>query len=417
MKAKIGVELLRSDKVKPRDKPFEIYDTELKGFTLRIQPDWYDKTGKKMPGAKTYLVRYRLSNGKQTRAVIGSHKEFTPAQARDKATEIRRAVKNGVDPTKKEEPAVNHTFLSFLNDEYSPWAEAHRKDGKATIKRLNACFAEFSALPLTEISASIVEKWRTERLNNGKQPSTCNRDLTALKALLSKAVEWEYLDNHPLAKVKPSKVDGHAKVRFLSKEEECCLMQALDDREEKARTERATANAWRKERGYPLFPDLNAVAFIDHLKPMILVSLNTGVRWGELISLTWDAVDMDQALLTVKGDTAKSGKTRHIPLNATAMDALKGWKEQSSGELVFPGRDGNMLDNVNRSWSALLKASKIENFRWHDMRHSFASWLVMAGVDLNTVRELLGHSDLKMTLRYAHLAPEHKAAAVAMLVR
>lgn len=295
--------------------------------------------------------------------------------------------------------------------------EAHRKDGKATVKRLKACFTEFSALPLTEISAPIVEKWRTERLNNGRQPATCNRDITALKALLSKAVEWEYLSNQPLAKVKPSKVDGHAKVRFLSKDEEYRLMQALNDREAKARAERASANAWRKERGYPLFRDLNAVAFIDHLKPMVLVALNTGIRWGELISLTWSAIDMDQALLTVKGDTAKSGKTRYIPLNTTAMDALRGWREQSSGEFIFPGRDGNALNNVKRSWSALLKAANIENFRWHDMRHSFASWLVMAGVDLNTVRELLGHSDIKMTLRYAHLAPEHKAAAVAMLVR
>ena len=85
--------------------------------------------------------------------------------------------------------------------------------------------------------------------------------------------------------------------------------------------------------------------------------------------------------------------------------------------LVFPGKNGKRFNNIRRSWAGVLDAAKISGFRLHDLRHTFASRLVMAGVDLNTVRELLGHSDYSMTLRYAHLAPEHKAAAVARLVR
>lgn len=85
--------------------------------------------------------------------------------------------------------------------------------------------------------------------------------------------------------------------------------------------------------------------------------------------------------------------------------------------LVFPNpQTGTQFDSVKKAWSSILKAADIKDFRWHDMRHHFASKLVMAGVDLNTVRELLGHADIKMTLRYAHLAPEHKANAVAKLV-
>lgn len=417
MKAKIGVELLRSKLVKPQDKKIEIYDTDLKGFGLIVYPDVVKSDGQVTPGSKIYIARYRLSNGKQTMARIGRHTLFTPSQARDEAEKILRKAKEGTDPSKEKKTTAPHTFKSFLDDEYSPWAEVHRKDGKATVKRLKSRFSDFFDLALMEINPLIVEKWRTGRLNDSKQPATCNRDLTALKAFISKAVEWDHLESNTLTKVKPLKVDCVAKVRFLSDEEEQRLMKALDDREETARVERTTANIWRKDRGYPLFQDLNAVTYLDHLKPMVLISLNTGVRWGELTNLMWNSVDLKKALITVIGDKAKSGKTRHIPLNSIALNALKEWKKQSNGIVVFPGKDGNALDNVNKSWHSVLKTAQIENFRWHDMRHHFASWLVMAGVDLNTVRELLGHSDLKMTLRYAHLAPEHKAAAVSLLVK
>ena len=418
MNAKIGVELLRSKQVKPLEKKFEICDTELKGFTLTIHPDVIKPDGSILPGGKIYGVRYRLPNGKQGRKSIGRHTSYTPLQARDAAKNILDNVKkNGLDPAKEQKPVIVYTLQSFLDDEYSPIVEANNKDGKATVKRLKACFSDFLELPLTEITPQIVEKWRSGRLKDSKQPSTCNRDLTALKALMTKAVEWEKLESHALSKVKPSKIDSEAKVRYLSEDEEKRLMKALDEREAKNRTERIAGNTWRKERGYPLYQDLDSVTFTDHLKPMILVSLNTGVRWGELAGLTWGAVDMEKALLTVKGGTAKSGKTRHIPLNSIALNALKEWQKQSGGAVVFPGRDGNTLDNVNKSWHTVLDAAEIKSFRWHDIRHHFASWLVMAGVDLNTVRELLGHSDLKMTLRYAHLAPEHKASAVAKLVK
>jgi site-specific recombinase XerD len=93
-------------------------------------------------------------------------------------------------------------------------------------------------------------------------------------------------------------------------------------------------------------------------------------------------------------------------------------KQSGNGTgLVFPGAEGKTRNNIKKAWNNLLKTAQINNLRWHDLRHNFASKLVMAGEDLNTVRELLGHSDLKMTLRYAHLSPEHKASAVARLVK
>jgi len=167
-----------------------------------------------------------------------------------------------------------------------------------------------------------------------------------------------------------------------------------------------------------LLRDLDTLPFADHLKPMVITSLGTGMRRGELFALTWEFVDADLKIISVDGNYAKSGKTRHIPMNSDVLQTLLDWKRQTSaiGGLVFRSANGSKFDNVNSSWERVLREAKIENFRWHDMRHTFASRLAMANVDLNTIRELLGHADYNMTLRYAHLAPSHKAAAVERLV-
>jgi integrase len=145
---------------------------------------------------------------------------------------------------------------------------------------------------------------------------------------------------------------------------------------------------------------------------MVLLSLNTGLRRGELTSITRGDVDLRAKVVAICGGYSKAGRARHIQLNSEAIEVLKRYKKQHSGEgRIFT------VHSVKKAWGELLTKAKISGFRWHDLRHSFASRLVMKGVDLNTVRELLGHSSLTMTLRYAHLVPEHKAAAVEKLVR
>jgi len=413
MQAKIGKELLKA--IAPQDKPFEIYDTDLKGFGLRVQPP--SKRNKE--GIISYIVRYRFK-GKQTRYTIGQHTVFTPAQARDEARAILASVTKGEDPMASRKTVKEHTFTSYLEEVYGPWVQTHRKSGKATLERLEACFkSDLGKKTLGDITAWVVEKWRTARLKKGIKPSTVNRDLTALKAVLSAAVEWGHLPSHPLKKVKPSEVKDSGKVRFLSNDEEQRLREALDRREERIRKDRDQANLWRQQRGYDLLPDLRKVAFADHLKPMVLLSINTGLRRAELFTLVGENVDLQGAQLTIPGSAAKSGKPRHVPLNDEALAAISGWQKQTGKEsgLCFQNKNGDPMHDANTSWKNVLADAKIDNFRWHDMRHHFASRLVMSGVDLNTVRELLGHKDIKMTLRYAHLAPEHKAAAVAMLMK
>jgi integrase len=132
-------------------------------------------------------------------------------------------------------------------------------------------------------------------------------------------------------------------------------------------------------------------------------------------------VDLQRRILTVRGEGAKTGQTRHVPLNSEAVRVLNNWKPAPFFEAswcVFGGSDSSTpIVEIKKAWAGVLKAAKVNGFRFHDLRHTFASNLVMAGVDLNTVRELLGHKSIAMTLRYAHLAPEHKATAVESLVK
>jgi integrase len=140
---------------------------------------------------------------------------------------------------------------------------------------------------------------------------------------------------------------------------------------------------------------------------LVLLAINTGLRLGELLALQWSDINAEGQMLTVRRENAKSGRQRHVPLNTEAATVLGKWAAQKDCAGPVFGISG-----TKTSWGSLLVAASVAGFRFHDLRHHFASRLVMAGVDLNTVRELLGHADLTMTLRYAHLAPEHLAAAV-----
>jgi integrase len=370
-------------------------------------------------GTHSWLVRA----GRGTWITLGPQSSLTITQAREEARKVLGQLALGQTPRQAPKAISTPTLKAYVVETYGPWVRTHRKTGEETVQRLQAAFAGLLATKLDNLSAFSIERWRTQRLETGARPATVNRDLNALRGCLSHAVRTKAIARHPMADVKAQKVDGRAAVRFLSAEEATRLHAALAARDDARRQERTTANAWRQARGYPPYPEIGT--FSDHLTPLVVLALHTGLRRGELFGLRWADVALSQRRLMVRGDGAKSGQTRHVPLNREALRVLTTWQqdrhavhspEAASSDLVFPSSAGGPLDNVQTAWEGVLKAAGITAFRFHDLRHTFASWLVQAGVDLNQVRELLGHASLTMTLRYAHLAPEHGQQAVDRLV-
>jgi len=276
------------------------------------------------------------------------------------------------------------------------------------------------SLPLNEITPRLIEQWRLQRFKkDGVQPITANKEIIMLKSSLSRAKKWGFVEKHPLLDFEMGRLGENNRVRFLENDEYIRLLKALDIEEEKLCVKRDKGNQWREERGYALYPDLREQSFASSLKPKVILSLGSGIRKCELKRMRREIhIDTKQQGLYLTPDITKAKKARYIPLDDKTWKTLSDWLEQTrdmygNKGLVFPGKDGESeFNNMRKAWLSLLKIAEIENFKWHDMRHDYASQLVMSGVDLNTVRELLGHADLKMTLRYAHLAPEHKVKAI-----
>lgn len=387
------------NKAVPEEKPFEVRDTVLSGLLLRVQPS----------GVRSYVFEW----GRGKRRTLGRVGVMTLEQARRKATIYAgEAAEHGaplqVIDAARAAPDVR-TFGEFMRDRYGPHLLATAKAGKATIACIAAQFGNLYETDLADISRSDFDTFKAARLKAGKHPATVNRDLDRLKSALSTAVSWDLLQVNPLLGVKRIKRDIEERVRYLSPKEELRLRAALEKREAKFHKRRTSANRWRVARHKEPLPEITGYA--DHVMPMTLIALNTGLRRGELTQLRWTDVDLQGKRVTVRAGYAKSGKVRHMPLNSEALAVFKRYGKQHKGQGELFG-----VASLPKSWAALMIAAKLEDFRFHDLRHTFASKLVMAGIDLNTVRELLGHGDIKMTLRYAHLAPEHKAAAVETLV-
>jgi len=384
---------------KPKAKPHEIRGQY--GLILRVQPT----------GRKTFYVE--IGRGRRQR--IGDATVRTLAAAEYRAREILNEAADNTGNVLKRDP-VKSLLGGFIDDVYAPWVRANRRRAEICLSDLKRSFGGWYDKRLTDITTDDLDDYVSRRTKEGASAATIVRDLNNLRSVFRQAIIARYARDNTFTNWTAPEPEEQGAARYLTADEEARLRKTLRLRDDAARRGRTRANKWRLARGYELLPQISRDGYSDHLTPMVIVSLNTGLRYGELASLEWSAVDLRANVMTVTGRTAKAKKTRHIPINTEALDVLKRWKgdEQRTG-LVFKNADESRIASVKTAWAKLVKDAEITGFRWHDLRHTFASKLVQRGVSLPVVRDLLGHSDFKLTLRYAHLDEKQKADAVALL--
>jgi integrase len=318
----------------------------------------------KTSGSGVWWIRYADSNGHIRREKVGA---FEGAEARLKIR--KEEAKLGTLPrlARQRRPVL----FSKIADDALAYADQHKrsaKDDHSRMVKLREWFGEYQADAITPRGIERhfeAEDWA---------PATWNRYRALLSLIYRLAIRAGKVKENP-ARLVPHKTENNGRVRFLSREEEEMLRDVIRAK----------------------FPER---------EPELDLALHTGLRLGEQYTAKWKDVDLEHRILTVPYD--KGGKTSHVPLSTAALRALLDLNRQHGhGELVCGGRCSP------RSWfEAAVEEAKIKYFTWHCLRHTFASRLVMTGADLRTVAELLRDKTLAMVMRYAHVAPDYKLAAV-----
>jgi len=276
----------------------------------------------------------------------------------------------------------------FLAKYSKPKKRSWKSADRVYIRNMKPFFAD---MKLTKITPLKIEDYITERLKNGKgrrvdekvSNSTVNRELQCLRKIFNKAIDWGYAVDNPVKKVEFLSERGSIRKRVLSEDEEVRFL---------------------------------AVA-LQHIGYMTLISLHTGMRKGEVLKLKWENVDFEAQEITIV--ETKDDEDRVVPMNPFLFNLLFTLKSQDGkSEYVFMNpRTGTHYVEIKRGFTSGLKKAGIQDFHFHDLRHTYASRLVRNGVDLNTVKELLGHSSITTTQRYLHSQAEQKREAVNSLDR
>lgn len=269
-------------------------------------------------------------------------------------------------------------LLQVYTQDYLPLkAPRTQYQQRSLLRRLDE---DLGTLPLDAITPAVLRQWR-DQLRPGRKPGTVRQYLDTLSGILTIAVhELEWLEKHPLKGVKkPPPSPG--RVRILSPEERQRLLGACQQ-------------------------SVNTTLY-----PLVFVALTTGARRGELLSLSWRDVDLERGYLRLA--QTKNGERRPVPVPSVTLALLRACLDgQSVDAWVFPRRSAKTPFPGEHAWRGALKRAQVEDFRFHDLRHTFASYLAMSGATLAEIAEVLGHKTLTMTRRYAHFTATHTRGIV-----
>ena len=336
-------------------------------------------TRKTKQGRERWYIDFKDS-GKRIRQVVESAKSRAEAVKvlQEKVSEAFNKVYN--PDAEKSKTTFQKLADSYLND----YAKANKKSWKDDEYRIEAHMRPFFGVyELSAITPLLIEKYRVERLNAGITKSTVNREITIMKKMFNLAIDWRLTRDNPVVKVRLFSEKDTQKERILTEEEEARLLA--------------------ESPGY--------------LRPILVVALNTGMRRGEILNLKWEQVDLTRRIIKVQH--TKSGKSRIIPINDVLLNAFLELERLDRGNVwVFPNPNtGLPYTEVKKSFKAACKRAGIVGLRFHDMRHTVATRLIESGVDIITVRDLLGHFSVRVTQRYTHSNQNQKVAAVQRLAK
>lgn len=356
------------------------------------------RTRKCRDGTLTYFIDYRHHGARRYKFLKDVHDQETAevAFAQHKVRMARGEVGLATD----ENLTLGECLDDMVSAKEATCTERHTAGLKSRVAQMKKHFGEH--LPVRLLCEKTTNAFRKVLREEGDTPPTINKKVGLLRAALAKAVRANRIAHNPLDAIECLSDARPPVWRFLSEDELDALLGVLKDGKDTKVERKGIRGNYTTRLGQNL-----------DLYRLSLFLVNTGARIGEALALKWRDVSLNRktiCLHTTKAATrGRSAKPRHIPLNAVMVEMMKALSRDD--EKVFP----IVEDNLRRTFERACELAGIGHCRIHDLRHTFASGLAMAGIPLNTIRELLGHTSMTMTLRYAHLCPSVKAEAVEAL--
>lgn len=281
---------------------------------------------------------------------------------------------------------------------YLEYSETNKKSYKSDIVNTRIILNYFGNVALDEITPARIEDFKRDvKKETGNKNATINRYLQALSKMLNIAVTNEMLNKNPMWSVKKLQENNY-KTRVLSEDEEKRLFEEI---------ERGYEVVGREHKPKIIYPYL-------HLKNIIICALQTGMRKAEILNLKWSNIDFEYEIIELL--ITKSGKARKIPISRKLMKVFQEIQITSKSEYVFvnPDTNSNYVD-IKKSFHTVLEKAGIENFVFHDFRHTAATRMLDKGANIRTVQDILGHSSVAVTERYTHTNAQNKKSAIELL--